>query len=116
MYRICKQFSFEAAHNLGKLHDGHKCRNIHGHSYTVKIVLCSQVLNNAGMIRDFGEFADLKTYINQKFDHQLVNDVVEQPTVENIARHLFNWCVGRYPEIESVRVLETDTSWGEYSR
>ena len=116
MYRICKQFSFEAAHSLPDLHDGHKCRSIHGHSYKIEITLKSELLNNTGMIRDFGELFDLKQYLNQKFDHQILNDIVEQPTVENIARHLFDWCIGRYPETESIRVSETETSWGEYSR
>lgn len=116
MYRICKQFSFEAAHSLPNLHDGHKCRQLHGHSYKVKVVLKSEMLNQIGMIRDFGEFLELKQYLGQKFDHQILNNIIEQPTVENIARHLFDWCLGRYPEIESVRVYETATSWGEYSR
>ena len=116
MYRICKQFSFEAAHSLNKLHEGHKCRNVHGHSYKVDVVFVSEMLDQAGMVRDLGSLEDIQVYIRQTFDHNIINNVIYQPTVENIARHLFDWCLGRWSNVESVRVYETATSWGEYSR
>ena len=33
--RICKTFTFDAAHQLHLLPEGHKCRRMHGHTYRV---------------------------------------------------------------------------------
>ena len=34
---IWKEFSFDAAHLLPNVPEGHKCRRLHGHTYTVRI-------------------------------------------------------------------------------
>ena len=34
---IWREFTFEAAHLLPNVPEGHKCRRLHGHSYRVKI-------------------------------------------------------------------------------
>ena len=38
-YRIGKSFTFDAAHSLPTLSPGHKCSCLHGHTYTVEILL-----------------------------------------------------------------------------
>lgn len=38
-YRIGKSFTFDAAHRLPGLRAGHKCGRLHGHTYTVEVVL-----------------------------------------------------------------------------
>ena len=34
---IFREFTFEAAHRLTHVPDGHKCARLHGHSYRVEI-------------------------------------------------------------------------------
>jgi len=115
MYRIAKKFQFSAAHSLKPPYSG-KCELMHGHNYTVEVRLKCEILTPEGMVMDFAHLAPLKTYIAQKMDHGCLNHLLEQTTVEHIARHLFDWCKDRGWFVEKVRVWETDGCWGEYSR
>lgn len=113
-YRIGKSFEFSAAHRLVAPYEG-KCSRLHGHTWRVEIVVCAEVLDSSGMVVDFSDFAPLKEYLAQRFDHSTINDTVAQPTAENIARYLFDWSSGRW-SVFSVRVYESSTSWAEYTR
>ena len=74
--RITKQFNFEAAHALDG-YDG-KCKDIHGHSYHLKVTYIGQPkqdiqLSDCGMVVDFGEVkAIVKEKILPLFDHRLI--------------------------------------------
>ncbi|MGN2642376.1 6-carboxytetrahydropterin synthase QueD [Nocardia takedensis] len=120
VYRICKRFSFEAAHFLRGLPEGHKCARLHGHSYSVEIVLWARELTGPGFVVDFADLKALKTHLDASLDHTTLNDVLDvEPTSENLAKWLYEWCaVGlALPEtarVEAVRVSETDTTWAEY--
>jgi 6-pyruvoyltetrahydropterin/6-carboxytetrahydropterin synthase len=121
VYRISKAFAgIEAAHRLEGLPDGHKCSRLHGHSYTVEVIVAAQDLTGPGFVVDFAELAPLGDYLKQAADHRLLNEVFSfQPTSENLARHLFGWCRDSIPlpdgaRFESVRVSETAATWAEY--
>ena len=115
MYRIAKSFTFSAAHFLPYPYEG-PCRRVHGHNYVVTLTLSSETLDPCSMVLDFGDMGKFKDLIDNTFDHRNLNDIIECPTVENIARYLFDraraWCI----KVEAVRVAESDTSWGEYRR
>lgn len=121
MYRIGKRFRFEAAHSLPGLPDGHKCARPHGHSYTVEVTLVTtESLNPPGFVVDFGDLARLGEYLSSSFDHRDLNTVLDVPaTSENLARHLYCWCVEhlRVPpgvQVEKVRVSETASTFAEF--
>lgn len=120
MHRISKQFSFEAAHFLGGLPDGHPCSRVHGHSYTVEVFLAAEEMTGPGFVVDFRELAPLKKHLDDNFDHQTLNDVLAvEPTSENLAKALFDWCMTNLPlpetaGVEAVRVSETAKTWAEY--
>ena len=40
---IYKEFSFEAAHKLPNVPEGHKCARLHGHTFYVRIVVSGPV-------------------------------------------------------------------------
>ena len=66
-------------------------------------------------MRDYHDLAALKSYIDTRFDHRHLNDVIEGPsTAEALARHFFDYCAGQWPETVAVRVSETPRSWAEY--
>ena len=122
MYRIGKQFRFEAAHSLPGLPDGHKCARPHGHSYSVEITLATtEDLYGPGFVVDFADLAGLGTYLNGSFDHRDLNTVLDVPaTSENLARHLYCWCVEHLDlpdsvRVERVRVSETASTFAEYA-
>jgi len=114
MYRISKSFTFAAAHKLVHPYIG-KCSTVHGHTYTVDVVLVGDSLDSCGMLVDFNNFAPLKRYIDIMLDHSLLNDTIEQPTCEHIAKHLFEFCAASWAGVESVRVWESAKAWAEYS-
>lgn len=119
-YRIGKSFTVEAAHRLSGLPESHKCGRLHGHSYTVEVILTARELVEPGFVVDFGELNMLKRHLSDTFDHQLINDVVDvEPTSENIARLIFEWCAAKLPLppgafVEAVKVSETTSTWAEY--
>ena len=121
MYRIGKRFRFEAAHSLPGLPDGHKCARPHGHSYSVEITLTTEDLRGPGFVVDFADLAGLGAYLDGSFDHRDLNTVLDVPaTSENLARHLYCWCVQHLDlpgsvRIEKVRVSETASTFAEYA-
>ena len=116
MYTIAKQFSFSAAHHLNGLAPDHPCARQHGHNYLVEVVLASKQLNDVGFVVDYGELKLLANYLNETFDHRDLNGVLPfQPSAENLAKHLFSWCVQRWPKTLEVRVSETPKTWASYS-
>jgi 6-pyruvoyltetrahydropterin/6-carboxytetrahydropterin synthase len=122
MYRICKRFSFDAAHRLDGLPDGHKCGRTHGHTYAVEVELSAHRLDQHGFVVDFGDLsAVVKGLIDQRYDHQFLNDKIDaNPTAENLAFELYNSITPmlrallREIVVEAVRVSETPSSWAEY--
>lgn len=119
-HRIGKRFAFEAAHRLAGLPDGHKCGRLHGHSYTVEVVLAAAELSGPGFVTDFADLDPVKAYLAEVYDHRHLNEVVDvEPTSENLARVLFDWCIAnlslpRTVAVEAVRVSETPATWAEY--
>jgi 6-pyruvoyltetrahydropterin/6-carboxytetrahydropterin synthase len=119
-YRIGKTFSFDAAHRLGGLPEGHKCGRLHGHTYSVEIVLTSWELGEPGFVTDFGDLAPFKRYLDEHLDHRSLNDVLPcEPTSENLARFLAEWVIENVESalgglLDRVRVSETPSSWAEF--
>ena len=89
VYRIGKRFTVDASHCLPGLPAGHKCARLHGHTYTVEVVLAATELVGPGFVTDFGDLAALGRYLDEHFDHRHLNDVLDDPpTSEHLARHL----------------------------
>ena len=119
-YRVGKRFSFDAAHRLSGLPEGHKCARVHGHTYTVEVVVGADELGGPGFVTDFGDLAVVGAYLDAEFDHRdLVEVLAIEPTAERIAAHLAEWFVRQVEPgipgwLESVRVSETPSTWAEY--
>lgn len=116
MYKITKDYYFSASHQLFGLAEDHPCLRLHGHNYRVQVELSAEGLDENGFVRDYRELDALKTYIDETFDHRHLNDVLgdEPATAENLARHFYNWCKARWPELSAVRVSETPKTCAEY--
>lgn len=120
-HTIGKRFSFDAAHVLHSLPADHKCARLHGHTYTVELQPTADVLVRPGFVVDFADLAPFAAYLEERFDHRFLNEVLdEEPTSELLATHFFRWCVTnleptlRGGRIAAVRVAETPSSWAEY--
>lgn len=116
MYRIAKEFSFSASHRLPGLATDHPCGRIHGHNYVITVELAAATLNAQGFVREYAELRPLRDYLDDHLDHRHLNDVLGDDCVtsEQLAKHLYDWCKARWPEISAIRVAETPKIWAEY--
>lgn len=82
-----REFTFDAAHNLEKYHG--KCEKLHGHTYRLAVVIEGRP-DEEGMILDF---VDMKMVVHNgiisRLDHSYLNEIVPQPSAENLARYVF---------------------------
>lgn len=108
---ITKHFTFEAAHYLPNVPEGHKCRRMHGHSYQVWVHVRGDVDQHHGWIVDFGDIKAEWKRLERELDHHLLNELpgLENPTAENLAA----WIWARLREanqaffVAAVEVAET---------
>ena len=106
-FTVSKQFSFEAAHSLPHLPVGHKCRNIHGHSYVVEIY-CTGPLDERGFVMDFAELSAAMKPLVERLDHQNLNDVLPvASTAENLGAWIMEQLTPQLPMLSRVDVRET---------
>lgn len=78
-----REFTFDAAHNLVHYHG--KCERLHGHTYRMAVVI-EGMPDAEGMILDFVQIAStVKERVISRLDHSYLNDIIPQPTAENIA-------------------------------
>lgn len=88
MYLLSKDFVFDAAHNLERYRG--KCESLHGHTYRLRVTLIGEP-DEEGMIIDFVELKQIVTqHVLSLLDHNYLNMIIPQPTVENIARWVWN--------------------------
>ena len=108
---VTKVFQFDGAHKL--LNYNGKCEKLHGHTWTVHVTVEADV-GRGGIAFDF---ARLKQIVEEKalsiLDHSYVNEIVEEPSAENIALWIWERVAGAVPLCE-VRVYETPTSFVTY--
>lgn len=107
-----KEFTFDAAHNLVRYHG--KCEALHGHTYRLAVVL-EGTPDEEGMILDFCELSSIvKERVVSRLDHAYINDVVPQPTAENIAQWIWDRIEGPLARpncrLHEIWVWETATS------
>jgi len=65
---ISKTFKFECSHRLTLNYES-PCQSLHGHSYTVKVIIKTDQLNENGMVIDFKELKRFQRYLDDNFDH-----------------------------------------------
>jgi 6-pyruvoyltetrahydropterin/6-carboxytetrahydropterin synthase len=113
---ISRSYTFEAAHHLPDLPIGHKCRNMHGHSYRVEVRVWGEV-DPAGLVRgvEFGALDLVMEPLLTLVDHHCWNDMLPQPTVENIAAWFAEMLQHHLQVPVTVRAHEGPRSWAEVS-
>jgi 6-pyruvoyltetrahydropterin/6-carboxytetrahydropterin synthase len=85
---LIKEFEFDAAHNLVNYHG--KCERLHGHTYKLVVKLKGH-RDKEDMLFDFVELKKLvNSEIIDQFDHHYINEILPQPTAENIAEYAYN--------------------------
>lgn len=137
MFVVTKEFRFEAAHRLPHLPKGHKCRNLHGHSYRFTVTVHGYP-DARGFVMDYAELARIVDPLVAALDHSyLAYDLGEDPikdacyadgqkvyllichtTAENLASLIATYVQIQLPaevKLAEVAVYETQTTVARWS-
>jgi 6-pyruvoyltetrahydropterin/6-carboxytetrahydropterin synthase len=118
-YELTRAFEFSAAHALPESGEGHKCRGLHGHNYTLEVAVRGEPDPQTGWVVDFGEIKRAVAPIVEQLDHQLLNEIpgLENATSERLAHWIYERLRPRLPGLARVTIAETPgtrcTYWGE---
>jgi 6-pyruvoyltetrahydropterin/6-carboxytetrahydropterin synthase len=106
---IRKTFRFEAAHVLP--HHPGKCARLHGHSYRVEVAVAGALQSAGpatGMVVDFDALAAVvRPHVVERLDHSSLNDLMPNPTAEEIALWIWNELCARVEGLDEIVVWET---------
>ena len=110
--QLSKSFTFEAAHLLPNVPEGHKCRRLHGHSFSVELHVEGPVGEHSGWVMDFAEISAVCKAIEERLDHRYLNDIpgLENPTSEVLAQWIWREARPALPLLSAVEVRETCTT------
>ena len=107
--KVAREFHIDSSHVL----PGHpKCGVLHGHTYRIDVVLEGD--DSKSMVMDFDEIRTKVDAFIEHLDHRHLNDVLEMPTVENLARYLHEGLKAQVPELAAIRVWEGLGKYAEY--
>ncbi|MCA1583782.1 MAG: 6-carboxytetrahydropterin synthase [Acidobacteria bacterium] len=131
MYSVTKRIDFCYGHRLLD-YDG-ICKHPHGHNATAEIEVRTDLLDSRNMVCDFSDIKRIvKGWVDRELDHKMVlrhDDplvaplqqlgepifiVDSNPTVERIARLIFDHARQEGLAVVRVTVWETPTSWATY--
>ncbi|MCU1369853.1 MAG: queD [Ilumatobacteraceae bacterium] len=115
--RITKDFTFEAAHLLPNVPDGHKCARLHGHSFGVSVSVDGPVGESTGWVMDFGDLKTAWAPLHDELDHRYLNDIpgLENPTSEVLAIWIWNRLAPTLTGLAQIEIRETCTSRCTYT-
>jgi len=113
---LFKTFTFEAAHRLPHVPEGHKCSRLHGHSFEVTIYVRGPVDPKMGWVIDFGDIKSAFKPIYDRLDHYYLNDIegLENPTSENLAKWIWQELKPSLPLLSQIDIKETCNSGCRY--
>jgi len=132
MYSVTKRIDFCYGHRLLE-YDG-VCRHPHGHNAVAEIEVRTTTLDARNMVMDFNDIKVLvKGWVDRELDHKMIlrydDPLVKplqklgepvylldsNPTVERIARLIYDVSRDQGLPVARVTVWETPTSWATYS-
>ena len=109
---IYKEFTFDSAHFLPNVPEGHKCKNIHGHTYSLTVFVDGKIDPKLGWVIDYGDLKAIVNPVIDRVDHQMLNNIagLENPTSELFAVWLWNEIKPMLPSLTKIELRETPTS------
>jgi 6-pyruvoyltetrahydropterin/6-carboxytetrahydropterin synthase len=132
MYSVTKRIDFCYGHRL--LDYEGICKHPHGHNAVAEIEIRTEALDARNMVVDFNDIKGrIKGWIDRELDHRMIlrhdDPLVKalqalgepiflldsNPTVERIARLIFDVSRDHGLAVSRVTVWETPTSWATYT-
>ncbi len=94
---------------------GHShCGTMHGHTYKIELVVEGKMKD--GMLIDFAELKQQARGVLKLYDHTLLNDSVDYPSVENVALLLCDQLAAKLAFGFTLKVWEGVNKWCEVER
>ena len=122
LVRIAKQFTFDAAHHLPQMPEGHKCRQLHGHTYRLEVQIVGRVHGIDGLVLDYADLAAAVRPVLEEVDHRNLNEIegLANPTTEVLVAWLWKRLEPRFASpafrLDRLRLSESSTTWAELER
>ncbi len=132
MYSVIKRIDFCYGHRLLD-YDG-ECKHPHGHNATVEVEVRTDLLDARNMVCDFSDIKRIvKGWVDTELDHKMIlrhDDPLvaplqqlgepvylleSNPTVERLARLIFEHAREQHLPVVRVTMWETPTSFATYS-
>ena len=88
---LSKTYTFESAHQLPDWPD------IHGHSYEVQI----SIKGEGDYVMPLRQFEEILKPVVAEIDHRMLNDIIDIPTMENIAR----WFASKLKDLPLTQII-----------
>jgi len=114
MFEVSVRDHIASAHQLHG-YDG-PCKDMHGHTWKVEMVVCGDNLDGVGLLADFKVLKATLKEVLMPLDHVVLNDLPAfknlNPSTENLARHIYRaLSVKCAPlRLKHVQVWESDTA------
>ncbi|MEO6831324.1 MAG: 6-carboxytetrahydropterin synthase QueD [Chitinophagaceae bacterium] len=110
--KIFKEFTFDSAHFLPNVPDGHKCKEIHGHTYRMIVYIEGDLEPDLEWVMDFSRLKKIVEPVIKSVDHKFLNKIsgLENPTCEKLAIWLWNQIKPEIPMLKTIELHETPTS------
>jgi 6-pyruvoyltetrahydropterin/6-carboxytetrahydropterin synthase len=132
MYSVTKKIDFCYGHRL--LDYNGVCKHPHGHNAVAEVEIQTEQLDKRNMVTDFTDIKNIvKGWIDRELDHKMIlrhdDPLVKllqsigepmyvldsNPTVERIARLIFDVSREQGLPVSRVTVWETPTSWATFA-
>ncbi|MBS0657598.1 MAG: 6-carboxytetrahydropterin synthase QueD [Verrucomicrobia bacterium] len=109
MFRLTKDFRFEAAQTLPSAPPGHKCAAMHGHSFKVEISVEGEIDPETGWVYDHARISAAMNPLLERLDHAYLNDIegLENPTIELMCVWFWNKLAPQLPGLAEIVIHET---------
>jgi 6-pyruvoyltetrahydropterin/6-carboxytetrahydropterin synthase len=109
---LFKEFTFDSAHFLPNVPDGHKCKEMHGHTYRLRVWLEGKPDDKLGWVMDFAELKKAVKPVLDCVDHKCLNNIegLDNPTCELIAVWIWDQLKPLLPLMQKIELHETPTS------
>jgi 6-pyruvoyltetrahydropterin/6-carboxytetrahydropterin synthase len=121
MFTVSIETQFRASHQL-ILPDGSK-EPLHQHDWVVTAKVCSDKLDDVGLVMDFRQLKAMVNEITSGFDNIRLDSIdyfqQHNPSAENVAKYIFEKLEPKLPsgvKLRSIKVVEEPGCFAKFSK
>lgn len=113
---VWRRYRFQAAHQLPHVAVGHKCGNMHGHSFAV-VLHATHHIGDGHLSIDYDVLDDIWEPVFSQLDHECLNEIpgLSNPTSELISKWIWERIKPTFKELSCVTVYETASCGANYN-